>query len=109
MTLEKCVIKELYRDKAPKGSGRACEICSSGEAVMKDRRGFVFPVLREMTHRNIVYNSMPTGMSDRQDELERAGVVDRHFIFTVENSFEVDEIIEGYASRTPIDGKVRRI
>ena len=109
MTLEKCVIKELYRDKAPKGIGKACEICSSGKAEMKDRRGFVFPVLREMTHRNIVYNSMPTGMSDRQDELERAGVVDRHFIFTVESPYEVDGIIESYASRTPVEGKVRRI
>ena len=109
MTLEKCVIKELYRDKAPKGIGKACEICSSGKAEMKDRRGFVFPVLREMAHRNIVYNSMPTGMSDRQDELERAGVVDRHFIFTVESPYEVDGIIESYASRTPVEGKVRRI
>ena len=109
MTLEKCVIKELYRDKAPRGSGRACEICSSDKAEMKDRRGFVFPVLREMPHRNIVYNSMPTGMSDRQDELERAGVIDRHFIFTVENAYEVDEVIESYSSRTAIDGKVRRI
>ncbi len=109
MTLEKCVIKELYRDKMPKGSGRACEMCSSDKAEMKDRRGFVFPVLREMTHRNIVYNSMPTGMSDRQDELERAGIIDRHFIFTVESADEVDGVIERYVTKTPADGKVRRI
>ena len=103
MTLEKCVIKELYGDK------RGCEICSRSSAEMKDRRGFVFPVLREMPHRNIVYNSMPTNMSDRQDELARSGIVDRHFIFTVENAREVDEVIECFASGEPLDGKVRRI
>ena len=48
MTLEKCVIKELYGDK------RGCEVCSRGKAEMKDRRGFVFPVIREFPHRNIV-------------------------------------------------------
>ena len=41
---------------------------------------------------------MPTNMSDRQDELARAGIVDRHFIFTVENAREVDEVIECFAS-----------
>lgn len=109
MTLEKCVIKELYRDKMPKGQGAACKMCAEGGARMKDRRGFVFPVLREMPHRNIVYNSMPTCMSDRQDELVRAGIVDRHFIFTIESVNEVDEVIESYISKTPLDTKVRRI
>ena len=103
MTLEKCVIKELYGDK------RACDICASGKAEMKDRRGFVFPIVRETDHRNIVLNSLPTSMSDRQDELLRAKITDRHFLFHTESQIEVDAVIEAYKKSIPLDGKVRRI
>ena len=103
MTLEKCVIKELYGDK------RGCEVCSRGEAEMKDRRGFVFPVVREFPHRNIVLNSLPTQMSDREQELMAAGAVDRHFLFTVESDFDVDRVIDEHKSHLAPSGKVRRI
>ena len=103
MTLEKCVIKELYGDK------RACEMCKSGRALMKDRRGFVFPIVRESDHRNIILNSLPTSMSDRQDELSRAGISDRHFLFYTESPSEVDKVIDAYKKALPIDGMVRRI
>ena len=103
MTLEKCVIKELYGDK------RACNICAETGAEMKDRRGFVFPIVREAEHRNIVLNSLPTSMSDRQDELCRAGITDRHFLFYTEEAKEVEDVIEAYKKGTALDGKVRRI
>lgn len=103
MTLEKCVIKELYGDK------RACNVCAEAGAEMKDRRGFVFPIVREAEHRNIVLNSLPTSMSDRQDELFRAGITDRHFLFYTESPYEVDRVIEAYKKGTALDGKVRRI
>ena len=103
MTLEKCVIKELYGDK------KGCEICARGKAEMKDRRGFVFPVIRELPHRNLVLNSLPTQMSDKQDELDRIGATDRHFLFTTETPDEVDRVIEDYQrGRAPTE-KVRRI
>ncbi len=103
MLLEKCVIKELYGDKS------ACNICGRGEARMKDRRGFVFPILKTSEHRNIVFNSMPTYMADRQDKLSSAGITDRHFIFTTERCDEVDRVIEAYKSRLEPKGEVRRI
>ena len=103
MTLEKCVIKELYGDK------RGCEVCSRGKAEMKDRRGFVFPVIREFPHRNIVLNSLPTQMSDREAELLAAGVTDRHFLFTTETANQVDRVIEDHKHRRAPEGKVRRI
>ena len=103
MTLEKCVIKELYGDK------RACEICSDNAALMKDRRGFVFPVIREFPHRNIVLNSLPTQMSDREQELMAAGIVDRHFLFTTESPTEVDRIINEHKNHLTPSEKVRRI
>ncbi len=103
MTLEKCVIRELYGDKS------ACTVCDDDGAEMTDRRGVTFPVLREWKHRNVVYNSLPTGMSDRISELERAGIVNRHFIFTVESADEVDRVIDAYKNEVALDGKVRRI
>lgn len=103
MTLEKCVIKELYGDRS------ACDICRGGKAEMVDRRGVVFPVIREFSHRNVVLNSLPTYMSDRQDELEAAGILDRHFLFTIESSSEVDKVIYDYQEKTIPTQKVRRI
>lgn len=103
MTLEKCVIKALYGEKD------ACRICSQNKAEMKDRRGFIFPILREVDHRNVVLNSLPTSMSDRQNELLAAGITDRHFLFTTEAPAEVDRIIEDYCKAKAPEGKVRRI
>lgn len=102
MTLEKCVIKELY-------GKNACEICSESKAKMRDRRGFVFPVLREMPHRNLVLNSLPTCMSDKQQELESAAVTDRHFLFTVETADGVDAVIDDFKAGRASNGPVRRI
>ena len=103
MTVEKCVIKELYGDK------KGCEVCSDRCAQMKDRRGFVFPVIREFPHRNIILNSLPTQMSDREQELVAAGISDRHFLFTVESPKEIDRIIKEHIQHLPPIGKVRRI
>lgn len=103
MLLEKCVIKELYGDK------RGCEVCERGEAKMRDRRGFVFPVMRTAEHRNLIFNSTPTYMANRQDALLRSGITDRHFIFTTETQSEVDGVIEAYKTRRAPSGEVRRI
>ena len=103
MTLEKCVIKALYGEK------EGCNVCSQGKAEMKDRRGFVFPILREINHRNIVFNSLPTNMSDRQNELSAAGITDRHFLFTTETPRQVDRIVEDFRSGKAPEGKIRRI
>ena len=103
MLLEKCVIKELYGEK------RGCEICFENSAKMTDRRGFVFPIRRTWEHRNIVFNSLPTYMADRQGELDAAGITDRHFIFATESPDEVDKIIYAYKNSLSSVGEVRRI
>jgi len=103
MLLEKCVIKELYGDK------RGCEVCATNGALMTDRRGFTFPVIRADIHRNLVLNSMPTYMADRQDALNDAGVTDRHFLFTTESGREVDNVIASYKVNRAPRGEVRRI
>ncbi|MBQ3639429.1 MAG: U32 family peptidase [Clostridia bacterium] len=99
MTLERCVSQGLV----------GCDACREGKAVLKDRRGVSFPVLREWEHRNVVYNSLPTCMSDRLDDLLRNGIAARHFIFSVETPKEVDRVIDAFRKGLPLGEQVRRI
>ena len=99
MTLEKCAIREIAD----------CKVCAADSAILRDRKGMEFPILREWEHRNTVYNSLPTSMSDRQNELERANLTARHFLFTVESAAEVDRVINAHKKRTALPETVRRI
>lgn len=99
MLLEKCVIRELAN----------CDACDRGTVRMVDRKGIAFPVLREWEHRNVVYNSLPTSMSDREDQLQRNGLINRHFIFSDESPRRVDEVIRAHQKGEPIGGLVRRM
>ncbi len=99
MLLEKCAVKDT--------SG--CAACREGKADLTDRRGVVFPVLREVPHRNIIYNSQPTYMADRADELARCRIRSQHFIFSTESRAEAAQVISAYRSGTAPVGSIRRI
>lgn len=99
MTLEKCIGKELGD----------CSTCTDGRLTLKDRRGFVFPVLREWQHRSVIFNSLPTCMSDRQDALRRAGITAQHFLFSTESAAEVDSVIRAFETGSALGQAVRRI
>jgi putative protease len=101
MLLEKCVSKEVS----------SCDACGKNSASITDRKDITFPILREFEHRNIIYNSAPTYMADREAELCRAGITNRHFIFSTESANDVDEIILAYKNQSPAkEGqKIRRI
>ena len=101
MLLEKCVTKEL-------GS---CAECGTDKLALTDRRGVSFPTLREFEHRNVIYNSAPTYMADRESDLARANIINRHFVFSTESNAEVDAVINAYRNGTPPAGgqKIRRI
>ena len=112
MMLEKCAIREIYRHMKPEAVCR--EICSKNAAILKDRLGKEFPVLREDSpkgtgHRNLVCNSLPTGMSDRMDEVSRARLCQHHYVFTVESPAEVDKVITAYRQGKALGGEVRRM
>ena len=112
MLLEKCAIREVYRHLPP---DRVClEICARDAAVMKDRLGKEFPILREDApagrgHRNVVYNSLPLCMSDRREEVVRTGLGSHHFIFSVESPLEVDRAVAAHRDGRPLSGEVRRM
>ncbi len=110
MTLEKCIIRDLY----------GCEHCDKymscrerGENTkhieIKDRRGFTFPVIREWQHRNVIYNSAPTYMADKQSDLSKAKITNQVFMFTTESAQVVDDVVRRYKNQLPADGQIRRI
>ena len=99
MVLEKCIGKDIAD----------CNTCNSGKMQLTDRRGVSFPVLREQDHRSVIYNSIPTGMSDRVRELDRASIVNRHFIFSTETARHVDAVINAYKNGDSLPTQVRRI
>ena len=99
MTLERCVNKQAA----------GCAACTKGKAQLVDRKGVKFPVVREYGHRNLVLNSLPTGMSDKQSTLAEYGITAQHFLFTVESAGEVDGVISVYKKGTALPYPVRRI
>ena len=101
MLLEKCVASEVS----------SCERCKSGYTQITDRKGITFPILREFEHRNVIYNSNPTYMADRESDLARAGVTNQHFIFSSESKNEVNYVISCYKNHISAkeNQKIRRI
>ena len=101
MLLEKCVASEVT----------SCDHCAKGIANITDRRGISFPILREFEHRNVIYNSAPTYMADKESELSRAGITNRHFVFSTETQNEVDYIISCHKNQSSAkeNQKIRRI
>lgn len=96
MITERCFMRSLV------GCG-SCSRCN-----LTDRTGRSFPVIREFEHRNIIFNSTPTYMGDKADELGGARIRHEHFIFSVERADEIGRIIECYKSGASLGGEARR-
>ena len=110
MVVEKCVISELHPCAyMQKGRGNPTTACALDKARLTDRTGASFPVLRELDHRNVIFNSLPTYMADRLGEMPDASRLTRHFIFSVESESEVERIITAYKTGARSTGQVRRI
>lgn len=99
MTLERCISEDLG----------GCSKCGQNAVELIDRKGVSFPVLREWEHRNVIYNSLPTAMPDRLQELKKYNVGAWHFLFSTETAKEVDAVIEAYEKGTALGRQVRRI
>ncbi len=97
MITERCFIKENF----------GCDKC--GSSALTDRTGKSFPLLREFGHRNLILNSLPTYMADRQSELDSSGIVAEHLIFTTESAQEIAAVMASYKKHAPLGIDVRRI
>ncbi len=101
MVTEKCVGREIG----------GCEKCESGNAVLTDRKGISFPVIRAYEHRSVIFNSVPFYMADKAEALETSGLTMRYFIFAVESKAQAGNIINAYKNGAPPKDpeKIKRI
>lgn len=94
MTMHKCILKDTV----------GCEKC---KGYMKDRQGASFFVRGiKNGHRNIIFNSVPIYMADKQNEISAHSY---HFIFSDETREECQKIIEAYKNKKAPSGQFRRI
>ncbi len=99
MLTERCIIR---------AASGVCS-CGGGSAVLTDRRGVEFPMVRTERCGTVIYNSVPTYMADRQDILAVLSCRAHHFIFTTENEDRIEFVIDAYKNGLPADFPVRRI
>lgn len=79
-----------------------------GKERLRDTRGAIFPVLSE-GNRDIVYNSVPVYMADQADRLDKAGIEERHMIFSNESRAEVMRILYAYSNGIIPKENIRRL
>lgn len=79
-----------------------------GQKTLVDRKKVAFPMLFE-GGREIIVNSVPFYMADKQDILKSNGIFNTHFVFTVETAKEVEYIINAYINNKTTDKEIRRI
>ena len=99
MILEKCVGREIG----------TCDTCKANLLRLTDRTGTEFPVLREWSHRSIVWNGQPVWAADWRSNLKTAHIQAEHFIFSIEQPSEVDTVISSYEHGVPLASPFRRI
>ena len=97
MLTERCFIKENF----------GCDACD--KAVLSDRRGARFPLVRQYPHRNLILNSLPTYMGDKKNTLAAYGVRGEHFLFTTETEGEAAAVIRAWRAGKPLSFPCRRI
>ena len=96
MITERCFISENF----------GCERCSSDTLV--DRRGERFPMMREFEHRNLIFNSVPTYLGDKQRELNDNRILAKHLLFTTESAAEICRVLSAHRDFAPLSTPVRR-
>lgn len=93
MTTFKCLLKDQG-------------LCKSCHGYLTDRTGAKMYCDGIYGHHNVIYNSVPIYMADKQNDIKNHSW---HFIFTDETSEDCAEIIESYKYAIPTSKKVRRI
>ncbi len=97
MITERCFISENF----------GCESCE--RAMLTDRKGEKFPIRREFKHRNLIFNSIPTYMGDRQSELKSHRLHSHHLLFTTEGGREICSVLSAHRKGSELSRPVRRV
>ena len=80
---------------------------SCGTTQLIDRMKKAFPIIRE-GGRELVLNSLPIYMADKQDLLSPVGI-GYHYVFTTEGPQEVKNVLSSYARSLPTKKEIRRM
>ena len=96
MITERCFIKDNF----------GCDKC--GSTSLTDRRGEKFPMRREYSHRNLIFNSHLTYLGDKTRDLENYRIKSRHLLFTVESGEEILSAISAHSRGESLSLAVRR-
>ena len=102
--MAKCVPTELIAyGRLPLMISEQCVISHSlgscscqTPALLSDRMGSTFPVVREPEHRNVIYNSRKLFMADKNDELCGIGLWGMRLMFTTEGARECVQVAKRY-------------
>jgi len=89
MVTENCIIKN---------SLGKCSCHNSCQ--LTDRRGALFPVVREFGCRNVILNSSKLFIQDKMDELERLGIWAVRLMFTTESPKECVEVMRAFSGES---------
>ncbi len=97
MITERCFISENF----------GCSSCN--KCSLTDRKGEKFPMRREFSHRNIIFNSVPTYMGDREEELRSYRLPSHHLIFSTESGQEIMSVLRSHLKGESLPRRVRRV
>jgi len=73
-----------------------------------DDKGVSFPIIHN-GKRDVLINSSPIWMADKEKELKSSFAFNRHFIFTIESKKEIEDIIQGYIENKELKSNYKRI
>ncbi|MCH5183533.1 MAG: U32 family peptidase [Oscillospiraceae bacterium] len=99
MHTETCLVRRV-RGTCEKQGKQPCQ------AMLTDRVGACFPVIRTYGHRTLLYNSLPTYRLDKRKALRKGGVGLLTLLFTVENEGEMLRIRERFLASASPEGLV---
>ena len=97
MLTERCFIRENF----------GCAHCD--DSAFTDRMGVRFPLMREWQHRNLILNSRPTYMLDKQKEMARKGLRGGALLFTLESEEESLRMLHALRHAVSPECEIRRI
>lgn len=98
MHTETCLVRRVRGDCAGEQGKQPCP------ALLTDRVGASFPILRAYGHRTLLYNSLPTYRLDKRKALKKGGVGLLTLLFTVEDEEEMLRVRERFLASAPPEG-----
>lgn len=73
---------------------------AGGNAALSDRKGSVFPVMREFGNRNVIWNAYKLFLADKLGDVADCGLAAGRLLFTTESPRECVEVTKSYLGQS---------